>query len=201
MRTASFLLFRFSIAIIQRVYYLSMEYNMGRFLQNTMINMGIEDACDEAMYQLGLDIEELESVEGELHLSNGSMGRFAACFLDSMASLGIPSYGYGIRYNAGAFTQRIKNGEQHEDVDDWMRYGNPWECARLEYLFPVHFYGKVSNTVIGREWVDTQIIYAVPHDFPVPGYKNNVVNTLRLWSAKSTEGFKLKFCKFFLFFV
>lgn len=173
-----------------------MEYNMGRFLQNNMINIGIEDACDEAMYQLGLDIEELESVEGELHLSNGSMGRLSACFLDSMASLGIPSYGYGIRYNAGAFTQRIINGEQHEDCDDWLRLGNPWERARPEYLFPVHFYGRVANSVIGREWIDTQVVYAVPHDFPIPGYKNNVVNTLRLWSAKSTEGFKLKFCKF-----
>lgn len=169
---------------------------MGRFLQNNMINIGIEDACDEAMYQLGLDIEELESVEGELHLSNGSMGRLSACFLDSMASLGIPSYGYGIRYNAGAFTQRIIDGEQHEDVDDWLRLGNPWERARPEYLFPVHFYGRLANTAIGREWVDTQVVYAVPHDFPIPGYKNNVVNTLRLWSAKSTEGFKLKFCKF-----
>ncbi|XP_055303001.1 glycogen phosphorylase-like isoform X1 [Sitodiplosis mosellana] len=176
----------------KRVYYLSMEYNMGRFLQNNMINIGIEDACDEAMYQLGLDIEELEAVEGELHFSNGSMGRLSACFLDSMASLGIPSYGYGIRYNAGAFTQRIIDGEQHEDVDDWLRLGNPWERARPEYLFPVHFYGRLANTPIGREWVDTQVVYAVPHDFPIPGYMNNVVNTLRLWSAKSTEGFKLK---------
>ncbi|XP_055302963.1 LOW QUALITY PROTEIN: glycogen phosphorylase-like [Sitodiplosis mosellana] len=179
----------------KRVYYLSMEYNMGRFLQNNMINIGIEDACDEAMYQLGLDIEELEAVEGELHFSNGSMGRLSACFLDSMASLGIPSYGYGIRYNAGAFTQRIIDGEQHEDVDDWLRLGNPWERARPEYLFPVHFYGRLANTPIGREWVDTQVVYAVPHDFPIPGYMNNVVNTLRLWSAKSTEGFKLKLFK------
>lgn len=168
---------------------------MGRFLQNSMINIGIEDAADEAMYQLGLDIEELESLERELHLSNGGMGRLSACFLDSLASMGIPSYGYGIHYNAGAFTQRIVDGEQREDVDDWQAYENPWERSRPEYSFPVHFYGRVTNTVMGRQWVDTQVIYALPHDYPIVGYKNNVVNTLRLWSAKSTNGFKLKFCK------
>lgn len=163
-----------------------------------MINIGIDDACDEAMYQLGLELEELETMEGELHLSNGGMGRLSACFLDSMASLNIPAYGYGIRYNCGAFSQKIVNGEQREEVDDWLRYGNPWEIARPEYLFAVHFYGRVKNSPIGREWVDTQVIHAVPYDYPIPGFKNNVVNTLRLWSAKSTQGFNLKFCKYFI---
>lgn len=177
-----------------------MEYNMGRFLQNTMINIGIDDACDEAMYQLGLDIEELEAMEGELHLSNGGMGRLAACFLDSIASLGIPSYGYGIRYNCGAFSQRIIDGEQHEEVDDWLRFGNPWEKYRPEYMHAIHFNGKVENTAIGREWIDTQVVYAVPYDYPIPGFNNNLVNTLRLWSAKSPDNFNLTFCEFIHFF-
>lgn len=161
-----------------------------------MISIGIEEACDEATYQLGLDIEELQTMEGELHLSNGGMGRFSACLLDSTASLGIPAFGYGIRYNCGAFTQRIRNGEQHEEVDDWLRLGNPWEKARPEYVFAVPFYGKVTNTELGRQWVDYQTIHAFPYDYPIPGYKNNVINTLRLWSAKSADEFNLQFCKF-----
>lgn len=161
-----------------------------------MISIGIEEACDEATYQLGLDIEELQTMEGELHLSNGGMGRFSACLLDSTASLGIPAFGYGIRYNCGAFTQRIRNGEQHEEVDDWLRLGNPWEKARPEYVFAVPFYGKVTNTELGRQWVDYQTILAFPYDYPIPGYKNNVINTLRLWSAKSADEFNLQFCKF-----
>lgn len=159
------------------------------------IDIGIEDACDEAMYQLGLDIEELESLERELHLSDDG-GRVSACFIDSLATMGISSYGYGIRYNTSSFTQPIIDGEQHEHEHVDVRFGNPWERPRPEYLFPVHFYGRVTNTLTGRQWVDTQVIYAVPHDYPIPGYKNNVVNTLRLWSAKSIEGFKLKFCMY-----
>lgn len=173
---------------------------MGRFMQNSMTNLGIDDACDEAMYQLGLEIEELEEMEGELHLSNGGIGRLSACFLDSMASLNIAAYGYGIRYNCGAFAQKLKNGEQCEEADDWLMYGNPWEIPRPEYLIAVHFYGKVVNTPIGRQWIDTQVIHAVPYDYPIPGFKNNVVNTLRLWSSKSTESFNLKFCKCSFFF-
>lgn len=159
-----------------------------------MINIGIDDACDEAMYQLGLDIEELEEMEGEIDLGSGGTGRLSACFLDSMATLGIPAYGYGIRYKCGAFSQRIRDGEQREELADWLRFGNPWEKARPEYRFPVHFYGKVENTAIGRQWTDTQVLYAVPYDYPVPGYKNNVINTLRLWSATSPDEFNLQFC-------
>ncbi|XP_042860960.1 glycogen phosphorylase-like [Penaeus japonicus] len=177
----------------KRVYYLSLEYYMGRSLTNTMINLGIQSACDEALYQLGLDIEELESLEEDAGLGNGGLGRLAACFLDSMATLGMAAYGYGIRYEYGIFAQKIRNGEQVEEPDDWLRYGNPWEKARPEYMIPVNFYGRVEDTPQGKKWVDTQIVFAMPYDNPIPGYKNNVVNTMRLWSAKSPNNFNLKF--------
>uniref|UniRef100_A0A2M4A0E8 Alpha-1,4 glucan phosphorylase n=1 Tax=Anopheles triannulatus TaxID=58253 RepID=A0A2M4A0E8_9DIPT len=177
----------------KRVYYLSLEYYMGRSLQNTMINLGIQTSCDEAMYQMGLDIEELEELEEDAGLGNGGLGRLAACFLDSMATLGMPAYGYGIRYEYGIFAQKIRNGEQVEEPDDWLRYGNPWEKARPEYMIPIHFYGRVIDTPEGKKWVDTQTVFAMPYDNPIPGYGNNVVNTLRLWSAKSPIDFNLKF--------
>ncbi|XP_050730129.1 glycogen phosphorylase-like [Eriocheir sinensis] len=177
----------------KRVYYLSLEYYMGRSLTNTMINLGIQSACDEALYQLGLDIEELEALEEDAGLGNGGLGRLAACFLDSMATLGMAAYGYGIRYEYGIFAQKIKNGEQVEEPDEWLRFGNPWEKARPEYMIPVNFYGRVEDTPQGKKWVDTQIVFAMPYDNPIPGYKNNVVNTMRLWSAKSTNSFDLKF--------
>ncbi|XP_059618719.1 glycogen phosphorylase [Phlebotomus argentipes] len=178
----------------KRVYYLSLEYYMGRSLQNTMINLGLQGACDEAMYQLGLDIEELEELEEDAGLGNGGLGRLAACFLDSMATLGLAAYGYGIRYEYGIFAQKIKNGEQVEEPDDWLRFGNPWEKARPEYMIPIYFYGRVVDEPNGKKkWVDTQTVFAMPYDNPIPGYNNNVVNTLRLWSAKSPIDFNLKF--------
>ncbi|EDW44535.1 GM23707, partial [Drosophila sechellia] len=176
-----------------RVYYLSLEYYMGRSLTNTMINLGIQSECEEAMYQLGLDIENLEEMEEDAGLGNGGLGRLAACFLDSMATLGLAAYGYGIRYEYGIFAQKIKNGEQVEEPDDWLRYGNPWEKARPEFMLPVNFYGRVIDTPEGKKWVDTQRVFAMPYDNPIPGYNNNHVNTLRLWSAKSPIDFNLKF--------
>lgn len=173
---------------------------------------------------MGLDIEELEELEEDAGLGNGGLGRLAACFLDSMATLGLAAYGYGIRYEYGIFAQKIKNGEQLEEPDDWLRYGNPWEKARPEFMLPVNFYGKVIDTPEGKKWVNTQVrtgqmknpreaspcsciiywflmqvVFAMPYDNPIPGYKNNVVNTLRLWSAKSPVEFNLKFCKQSLF--
>jgi len=177
----------------KRVYYLSLEFYMGRSLTNTMINLGIQGACDEAMYQLGLDIEEMEDIEADAGLGNGGLGRLAACFLDSMATLAMPSYGYGIRYEYGIFTQKIKGTEQVEEPDDWLRFGNPWEKGRPEYTVPVNFYGNVVYTAEGRrKWVNTQIVLAMPYDNPIPGYGNNVCNTLRLWSAKTPNTFNLK---------
>ncbi|XP_064411921.1 glycogen phosphorylase, brain form [Latimeria chalumnae] len=176
----------------KRIYYLSLEFYMGRTLQNTMVNLGLQNACDEAIYQLGLDLEELEEIEEDAGLGNGGLGRLAACFLDSLASLGLAAYGYGIRYEFGIFNQKIINGWQVEEADDWLRYGNPWEKARPEYMLPIHFYGQVEHTQEGAKWLDTQVVLAMPYDTPVPGYKNNTVNTMRLWSAKAPNDFNLQ---------
>merc|ERR1712002_7421 len=158
-----------------------------------MVNIGMQGSCDEAMYQLGFDFNVLEDIEEDAGLGNGGLGRLAACFLDSMSSIGIPGYGYGIRYEFGIFKQAIRNGEQCEEPDDWLRYGNPWEKARPEYTVPVHFYGNVVYTAEGgRKWVNTEVVLAMPYDNPIPGYGNNVCNTLRLWSAKSPLSFNLK---------
>jgi len=163
---------------------------MGRTLTNTMVNLGIQSSIDEALYQLGMDIEELEDMEDDAGLGNGGLGRLAACFMDSMATLGIAAYGYGIRYDYGIFTQSINDGWQMEEPDNWLKFGNPWEKARPEYTIPVHFYGRVDEN---SNWVDTVVVLAMPYDNPVPGYGNNYVNTLRLWSAKAPESFNLQF--------
>ncbi|XP_072345876.1 glycogen phosphorylase, liver form [Scyliorhinus torazame] len=175
----------------KRIYYLSLEFYIGRTLQNTMINLGLESSCDEAMYQLGLDIEELEEIEDDAGLGNGGLGRLAACFLDSMATLGLAAYGYGIRYEYGIFNQKIKDGWQVEEPDDWLRHGNPWEKARPEYVLPVYFYGRVLHTNDDVKWIDAEVVLAIPYDTPVPGYLNNTVNTMRLWSAKAPNDFHL----------
>ncbi|KAF8773779.1 Glycogen phosphorylase like protein [Argiope bruennichi] len=177
----------------KRVYYLSLEFYMGRALTNTMLNIGIKNICDEALYELGLDLEELADEEEDAGLGNGGLGRLAACFLDSMATLGLAAHGYGLRYDYGIFSQRISNGEQVEEADDWLALGNPWEKGRPEYMKEVHFFGRVLTDSSGCRWVDTQTVLALPYDYPIPGYENNVVNTLRLWSAKSPSSFDLKF--------
>ncbi|ETE65139.1 Glycogen phosphorylase, muscle form, partial [Ophiophagus hannah] len=167
----------------ERIYYLSLEFYMGRTLQNTMVNLGLQNACDEAIYQ---------EIEEDAGLGNGGLGRLAACFLDSMATLGLAAYGYGIRYEFGIFNQKILGGWQVEEADDWLRYGNPWEKARPEYMIPVHFYGHVQHGEGETKWVDTQVVLALPYDTPVPGYRNNTVNTMRLWSARAPNEFNLK---------
>uniref|UniRef100_A0A8C1CF43 Alpha-1,4 glucan phosphorylase n=1 Tax=Cyprinus carpio carpio TaxID=630221 RepID=A0A8C1CF43_CYPCA len=164
----------------KRVYYLSLEFYMGRTLQNTMVNLALENACDEAIYQVKTYLQIFQD------------GGTGTCFLDSMATLGLAAYGYGIRYEFGIFNQKIVNGWQAEEADDWLRYGNPWEKARPEYMRPVHFYGRVEHHPDGVKWVDTQVVLALPYDTPVPGYRNNIVNTMRLWSAKAPCEFHLK---------
>nr|XP_061798125.1 glycogen phosphorylase, liver form isoform X2 [Nerophis lumbriciformis] len=146
----------------------------------------------EADPKLGLDMEELEEVEEDAGLGNGGLGRLAACFLDSMATLGLAAYGYGIRYEYGIFNQKIRDGWQVEEADDWLRHGNPWEKARPEYMLPVHFYGRIEETENGTKWVDTQVVLALPYDTPIPGYMNNTVNTMRLWSARAPNDFNLR---------
>ena len=182
---------------VKRVYYLSMEFLIGRLLTNNLINLGIYDEYKLALDELGHDIHELEEAEVEAGLGNGGLGRLAACFLDSIASLGIPGYGYGIRYEFGIFHQKIIRGYQVETADNWLRTGNPWEIPRPRSLVPVEFYGRVESTPNSKgamkyQWVDTQNVMAMAHDIPVPGYKNDTVNNLRLWSARSSRELELE---------
>lgn len=179
---------------LKRVYYLSMEFLIGRLMDTNMINLGIHDASEEAVQGVGLNLEDLSAQEIEAGLGNGGLGRLAACFLDSMATLGLPAHGYGIRYDYGIFRQRIHNGEQVEQPDEWMKLPNPWEFPRPESIFPVKFCGRtivvpMPNGRWRTEWVETEDVLAMPYDYPIPGYKNDIVNTLRLWSARTSEEF------------
>ena len=181
---------------VKRVYYLSLEYLMGRTLGNSMVNLGIIDACAAAVNELGYRLEDLREAEWDAGLGNGGLGRLAACFLDSLATLGYPAHGYGIRYDYGIFHQRIVAGAQVEVPDGWLRYGNPWEIARPGDRFRVQFYGRVDSYVNahGRytnAWVDTRDVYAIPYDTPIPGYRTQTVNTLRLWGARAVQEFDL----------
>lgn len=180
----------------KRAFYLSMEYLMGRSLSNAMINLGIVDTATRAMYEVGIEIEEL--IEGELDagLGNGGLGRLAACFMDSCATLQLPVIGYGLRYEYGMFTQLIVNGQQEEKPDHWLRLRNVWEIKRLEYAHHVKFggYTEMQTDEKGGQrfvWLDTNDVLAIPYDTPIPGYQNNTVNTLRLWKSVATEEFNL----------
>ena len=181
----------------KRVYYISMEFLPGRTLENSLINLGLLDDFREAVSSLGYDFDDLCDEEQDAGLGNGGLGRLAACFLDSMATMSIPAYGYGIRYEYGIFRQRIVDGGQVEIPDNWLRYRNPWELDRQEHLHPVKYYGRVEKVTIDgkerHEWVDTEDVMAMAHDTPVPGYRTKTVNTLRLWSAKSSREFDLKY--------
>jgi glycogen phosphorylase len=182
----------------KRVYYLSMEFMIGRSLGNSLINLDLVDEWKEVLKELHLELECVEDLEVEAGLGNGGLGRLAACFLDSLATLSIPAYGYGIRYEYGIFYQKIVDGSQMELPDNWLRYDNPWEFSRKEHLHHIQFYGRVvtERDERGREfkcWSDTEDVMALAYDIPVPGYGNNVVNTMRLWSAKSTREFDLHF--------
>ncbi len=182
----------------KRVYYLSMEFLIGRTLENSLVNLGLLENCRKAIHDLGFDLDLLMEMEADAGLGNGGLGRLAACFLDSMATLGIPGYGYGIRYDYGIFTQTLHDGYQQETPDNWLRYGNPWEICRSQYLYPIKFYGRVTEYTDARgnthaKWVDAQEVMAMAYDTPVPGYNNETVNTLRLWQAKSSRGFDLNY--------
>ena len=177
----------------KRVYYLSLEFLMGRAMTNNIINLGIEKEVNKALSSLGYTYEELYDVEPDAGLGNGGLGRLAACFLDSLATLELPAYGYGIRYNYGIFRQQIKNGWQVEQPDNWLRDGNPWEIMRPDVVYPVQFGGEIQ--VIrekGRDyfkWIGSEMVNGVAYDTPIIGYGCKTVNTLRLWSAKSPEEF------------
>ena len=182
---------------VKVVYYLSAEFLIGRHLANGLINLGIFASIREVLQSFGLNLEDLLEQEGEPGLGNGGLGRLAACFLDSLATLEIPAVGYGIRYEYGIFKQAIQNGEQIEIPDKWLNLGNPWEIARPEYRVEVKLGGHTEPYVDAQgcyrvRWVPGQKISGVPHDMLVPGYGTSTVNTLRLWKAEASEEFDLQ---------
>ena len=189
---------RYYINDAKRVYYLSMEFLIGRSLVNSMLNIGFADEVRKACIDAGLDLGKITELEFDAALGNGGLGRLAACFLDSMATIGLPGYGMGIRYEYGMFNQQIEKGWQVEHPDNWLRYGNPWEFPRPEVLYPVKFHGRVVqyNDEHGKtqhHWIDSDDVMAMAYDTPVPGYGLNTVNNMRLWSAKASRDFDLKY--------
>ncbi len=177
----------------KRIYYLSMEFLPGRALSNALIALGIHEECADALRELGLDLDELDALEPDPALGNGGLGRLAACFLDSMATVGLPGFGYGIRYEYGMFAQRIVDGRQVEYPDHWLVAGNPWEFPRPEVKYAIQFGGHVEYRDRVAHWVDTDDVLAMAYDTIVPGCGNRVVNTLRLWSATATEEIDLTY--------
>ncbi len=181
----------------KQAYYLSMEFLMGRAMGNAALNLGIEDDLKKALVDLGLNFEELAEMEHDAGLGNGGLGRLAACFIDSCATLQLPVTGYGLRYEYGMFQQRIENGYQQEMPDHWLRDGSPWELERPEFTQRVKFGGHTefhrnASGWMEVQWVDTNDVLAVPYDLPIPGYRNGTVNKLRLWKAAATDEFNLE---------
>lgn len=182
----------------KQVYYLSMEFLIGRMLMDNLVKLDASEEFRHALDAAGVDLSTVAETEPDAALGNGGLGRLAACFLDSMATLRLPGFGYGIRYEYGMFNQRIENGQQVEHPDNWLRYGNPWEFPRPEVLFPVRFFGEVVTEpgTDGRpryRWVETDEVMAMAYDMLIPGYANNTVNHLRLWSAKASRDFNLAY--------
>ncbi|MFH2124677.1 MAG: glycogen/starch/alpha-glucan phosphorylase [Pseudomonadota bacterium] len=182
----------------KRVYYLSLEFLIGRTLGNSMINLGIYDAVQQAVEELGFDMDLLREEEEDAALGNGGLGRLAACFMDSIATLKIPAYGYGILYEYGLFNQQLIDGYQVESPDSWMRYGSPWVFERTMPVFPVHFYGRVSSYLDANgnyraQWLETEEVMALPCDILVPGYQNDHVINMRLWAARASRDLDLSF--------
>ncbi|MCI0526160.1 MAG: glycogen/starch/alpha-glucan phosphorylase, partial [Nitrospira sp.] len=182
------------------VYYLSLEFLIGRSLTNGLLNMGLKEVSQQVLYEMGQNLEKLCEAEVEAALGNGGLGRLAACILDSLATLHLPSYGYGIRYEYGMFKQKIEGGYQVEHPESWLRIGNPWEFSHPEVLYPVKFYGHVveerdENGQPRQCWVDTDEVMAMAYDIPIPGYgtSTHAVSALRLWSAKATRDFDLRY--------
>ena len=182
---------------MKRVYYLSLEFLVGRSLGNALINMGLMDEITQALEQLGYDLESLRECEEDAALGNGGLGRLASCFMDSIATMKIPAYGYGIRYDFGLFNQKIVDGYQVETPDSWLRLGSPWMYERTSFMYPVQFYGHVTATTDknGRyraRWTDTEIVMAMACDMLVPGFNNDHVINMRLWCAKASRELDLR---------
>lgn len=179
---------------VKRVYYLSLEFLMGRLFSNSLYSAGVFDNMELALRELGLDTEVLRHEEYDMGLGNGGLGRLAACFLDSLATLDLPAIGYGIHYRYGLFKQEFRNGYQVELPDAWMQYGTPWEIVRPEHATEIQIYGYVENVFDDRgnyvpRWTGAKHIVGVPYDIPIPGYGTNTVNFLRLWESKAHEDF------------
>ena len=181
---------------VKRVYYFSLEFLMGRTLMNSLLNLNLDDSSRKALTAIGVELEDIRNMEYDAGLGNGGLGRLAACFLDSMATLNLPGFGYGIRYEYGMFMQTIEGGRQVEHPDNWLRYGNPWEFPRPEVLYSVNFNGHVVDYVdekgVKRHcWENYDDVMAMAFDTPIPGYGTTTVNKIRLWSAKATRDFDL----------
>ena len=183
-------------ANVRRIYYFSLEYLLGRLFGSNLLATGLYDTAKAALTSLGQDFEKIREAEVDMGLGNGGLGRLAACFLDSLATLDYPALGYGIYYEFGLFRQAIANGHQVEHPDNWILFGDPWEVARPEYTQKVQYYGRIENVFDDSgnyrpHWVDTKTILGVPHDIPTAGYGTGTVNLLRLWASKSSEDFDL----------
>jgi starch phosphorylase len=181
----------------RRAYYISLEFLIGRALGNHLLNLDLEQATRDALLEYSVELEDVIEEEPDAGLGNGGLGRLAACFMDSCATLNLPVIGYGIRYEFGMFNQHIDNGYQIEDPDHWLRDGNPWEVARPEFEQTIQFGGRTErfndqNGVEHVRWVDTNDIVAIPYDMPISGYRNGTVNTLRLWKSTATQAFSLE---------
>ena len=180
----------------KQVYYLSLEFLIGRSLTNAALNLDLEKDIVAALNRYGISLEEAAELEYDAGLGNGGLGRLAACFLDSCANLQLPVTGYGIRYEYGMFKQKIEQGRQVEDPDHWLRNGNPWELKRPEATRTIRFYGYSEHYANERgrpcvRWANSQDVLAIPYDMPIPGHENNTVNTLRLWKSAATDEFNL----------
>eukprot|EP00884_Botryococcus_braunii_P022198 jgi/Botrbrau1/8662/Bobra.0087s0016.1 len=180
----------------KRVYYLSMEFLMGRSLTNAIGNLALKNEYTEALHEMGCELEDLVEKERDAALGNGGLGRLAACFLDSMATLNLPAWGYGIRYQYGMFRQTIVDGFQHEQPDYWLNFGNPWELERFNVFYPIKFFGHVSvQEENGRQvfkWNPGETVMAVAYDMPIPGYKTRNTINLRLWASRPDREFDLE---------
>ncbi len=181
---------------VKRLYYLSLEFLIGQLLRYNLNALGILDVSRKALESLGIDLDELCEMEPDAGLGNGGLGRLAACFLESMASMEMPGYGYGLRYEHGMFRQEIENGWQKEKPDDWLKFGTPWEFVRPEYTVPILLYGHIEKVRLpdGRMkdvWLDWQMIEGVPYDMAVVGTENRTANILRLWASRACEGFRI----------
>ncbi len=182
---------------VRRVYYLSLEYLMGRMFHANLYNSGLYEVTEEALKQIGLEMPQIDSEEPDMGLGNGGLGRLAACFLDSLATLHLPAVGYGIFYEFGLFRQAFIGGKQTEFPDDWLQSPSPWFVMRPEYSIEVRLYGRVETEVNDRgdhrsRWVDTRSVLGIPHDLPVCGYGGNTVNFLRLWESMASQEFDLR---------